>query len=93
MDQLLFFKNIMGSRKRFLNIVGPRQSQKLLVFHFYNTYKFLKHNTYRFLNQENQKISYTMPTLVLTRVCRAWVMHHDDTPITIPRLKSPQQPR
>ena len=37
------FKNIMGGRKRSLNIVEPRQSQKSPVYlFFYNTYRFYK---------------------------------------------------
>ena len=34
-----------------------------------------------------------MPTLVLTWVYRPWVMHHVDTPTTLPELTSLKQPR
>ena len=36
-----------------------------------------------------RKYIYTEPTLVLTRVCQPWVMHHADIPITLPELPSP----
>ena len=35
----------------------------------------------------------TVLTLVLTQVCRLWVMYHVDTPTTVPKLISPKQPR
>ena len=46
-----------------------------------------------FLYLKNQKIIYTKPTLVLTRVCQTWAMHHADTPTTFPELSSPIQPQ
>ena len=46
-----------------------------------------------FYIMKTKKISYTVPTLVLTRVCRTWVMHHNDTPTTLPELRSSKQPR
>ena len=52
----------MGCRKRFLNIVGPRQSQRQPVFPFYNTYKFLKHITYRFYIKKIKNIIYGLHT-------------------------------
>ena len=42
---------------------------------------------------KNQKIIYTELTLVLTRVCQIWAMHHADTLTTFPELSSPIQPR
>ena len=42
---------------------------------------------------KTQKIIYIEPTLVLTRVCQTWAMHHADTPTTLPELSSPTQPR
>ena len=36
---------------------------------------------------------YTEPTLVLTRVCRTWTMHHADTRTTLSELSSPIQPQ
>ena len=48
---------------------------------------------HKFLYFENQKVIYTEPTLVLTRVCQAWAMHHADTPTTFPELSSPIQSR
>ena len=46
-----------------------------------------------FYIMKTKKISYTVPTLVLTRVCRPWVMYHGDTPTTLSELTSLQQPR
>ena len=42
---------------------------------------------------KTQKILCIEPTLVLTRVCQTWAMHHADTPTTLPELLSPVQPR
>ena len=42
---------------------------------------------------KTQKILCIEPTLVLTRVCQTWAMHHADTPTTLPELSSPIQPR
>ena len=41
---------------------------------------------------KTKKISYTVPTLVLTWVCRPWVIYHDNTQTTLPELISPKQP-
>ena len=41
----------------------------------------------------NHKIIHTVPTLVLTRVCRTWAMHHVDTPTTLPELSPIIQPQ
>ena len=59
---------------------------------FYNTYRFSKHNTYKFLYYKDGN-TYTVPTLVLTRVCRPWMMNHVDTPTTFSKLTSPKQPQ
>ena len=42
---------------------------------------------------KTRKIIYTKPTLVLTRVCQAWAMHHANTPTTLSELSSLIQPR
>ena len=42
---------------------------------------------------KTKKKIYTVPTLVLTRVCQTQVMHHIDTPTTFSELSSPIQPR
>ena len=84
----------MGGRKHSLNLIGPGRGQSPPVF-FYNTYRFKKHNTYKFLYLENLEniYIYTESTLVLTRVCQTWAMHHTDTPTTLPELSSPIQSR
>ena len=45
--------------------------------------------TYTFIFIKNHKITYTVPTLVLTRVCRLWMMYHVDTPTILSELISP----
>ena len=42
---------------------------------------------------KNQKIIFTKPTLLLTRECQAWMMHHADTPTTLLKLSSLIQTR
>ena len=50
------FKNIMNGRKRSLNIVGPRQSQRPPVYPFFIIHiDFIKHNTYRFYIMKTRK--------------------------------------
>ena len=81
----------MGGRKYFLNLIGPRQGQSPpMFFYTIGTFENIIHISFYIF--ENQKIVYTEPTLVLTRVCQTWAMHHADTPTTLPELSSPIQP-
>ena len=84
----------MGDRKHSLNLIGPERGQRPPVF-FYTIYIDFKNNIhlYKCLYLENQEITYTEPTLVLTRICQTWAMHHADTPTTLPELSSPIQSR
>ena len=59
----------------------------------YTIYRFEIIIHIRFYSMKTQKIIYIDPTLVLTRVCQTWMMHHVNTPITLPELSSPLQPR
>ena len=80
----------MGGQKHSLIVIEPRQRQEPPVS-FHNIYIFENIIHIAFI-LENQN-TYTVPTLVLTRVCQPWVMHHVDTPTTLPELTSPKQPR
>ena len=84
----------MGGRKHSLNLIGPGRDQRPPVF-FYTIYIAFKNNIllYKCLYLENQEITYTEPTLILTQVCQTWAMHHVDTPTTLSELSSPKQPR
>ena len=63
-----YIQKLMGGRKHSLNLIRSGQGQKPPVF-FYTTYSFENDiHIHRFLYLENQKITYTEPTLVLTRV-------------------------
>ena len=55
-----YIQKLMGSQKHSLNLIGLGRGQRPPVF-FYTTYRF-KNNIYL----ENQKILYTVFTLVLT---------------------------
>ena len=59
----------MGGRKHSLNLIGPGQGQSPPVF-FYTIGTFENIIHISFYIFENQKIVYTEPTLVLTRVCQ-----------------------
>ena len=84
----------MDGRKHSLNLIGPGRGQSQPVIFFYNTYRFENIIHISFYKFEIQKIYIcTKPTLVLTWVCQTWVMHHVDTPTTLPELTSPKQPR
>ena len=76
----------MGGRKHSLNLIGSGRSQSPPVF-FYNTYRFENIIYISFYILEIQNI-YIEPTLVLIRVCQTWMMHHADTPTTLPELTS-----
>ena len=83
----------MGDRKHSLNLIGPGRDQRPPVF-FYTIYIDFKRNIISvgfdiIKKPENNIIE---PTLVLTRVCRAWAMQHADTPTTLPELSFPIQP-
>ena len=79
----------MGDRKHFLIVIRPGQRQGPLVS-FHNK---IFENIIRIGFVLKIKNTYIVPTLVLTRVCRPWVMHHVDTPTTFSELTSPKQPR
>ena len=81
----------MGDRNHSLIVVEPGQRQEPLVSFHIHIDLLKKHITYKFCIKI--KNTYTVPTLVLTRVCRPWVMHHVDTPTTLPELTSLKQPR
>ena len=84
----------MGGRKHSLNLVESEQGQRPPVFFIpYIDFENNIHiHIHRSLYLENQKIIYTELTLVLTQVCPTWVMHHTNTPTTLPELSSLTQP-
>ena len=88
----LFFKTHGQSKSFFENRRAKMKSETTSVlFIIHIDFKNIIHIDFYIM--KTKKISYTVPTLVLTRVCRTWVMHHNDTPTTLPELTSSKQPR
>ena len=84
MDFCLFLKkNVVGSRKIFPEHRRARTTSGTPSAFFIIHIDFV-------LKVKN---TYTVPTLVLTRVCRPWVMYHVDTLTTLPELISLKQRR